>query len=144
MPRSSRSNHIAWKAEAIALARSLSEKKGEDIAVLDIREESSLADFLLIATTLSRPHLRTLEDSLEESAVALGLRPPRRSRPASDRWQVLDFGSIIVHLMSEEARDFYAVEKLYPGSKRISWEATDGQGRRRKAKEGSGKLQKVP
>ena len=131
MPRSSRANNIAWKAEAIALARTLSEKKGEAIIVLDIREESPLADFLLIATALSRPHIRTMEDALEESAGALGLRPLHRSRPASDRWQVLDFGSVIVHLMSEEARDFYAVEKLYPASKRLPWQAK-GEGRKRK------------
>ncbi len=132
MPRSSRGDSIAWKTEAIALARTLSEKKGEAVVILDIRKESPLADFLLVATVLSRPHMRTLEAALDEKAGSLGLRPLHRSRPASDRWQVLDFGSIIVHLMSEEARGFYAVEKLYPGSKRLRWEPRNIGGREKR------------
>ncbi len=112
----------AWRTEAIALARTLHDKKGSEIVVLNIKKESPLADYLIATTVLSRPHMRTLEDALEESAKEMGLRPLHRSRPVSDRWQVLDFGSIIVHLMSEEARSFYAVEKLHPGSKRLRWE----------------------
>jgi ribosome-associated protein len=110
----------AFKAAALALARAADGKKGEDIAVLSVAKTSPVTDFMVIVTANSRPHLEALESELEDAAHALKLKCLRRSRPASDQWRVLDYGGILVHLMTAESRDFYALEKLYHGSPKLA------------------------
>lgn len=111
----------AFKTVTIAAARVLRENKAADIAVLDVRKTSPLSDYIIIATALSRPHLEALEDKLAEELEKSGLRVHRRNRPQSDLWRVLDFGGLIVHLMAEEARELYSLERLHEGAKELAW-----------------------
>ncbi|MHB2026658.1 MAG: ribosome silencing factor [Elusimicrobiota bacterium] len=111
-----------FKSLIAALAKAADAKKAEDVLALKLGRKSPIADYLLIATALSKPHLETLEDSLGTAARDLGLFLLHRSRPKSDRWRVLDFGKIIIHLMTTEARDFYALEKLYHEASPVDWE----------------------
>jgi ribosome-associated protein len=111
----------AFKPIAVAAARSIDERKAEKIVVLDVRKTSPLSDYLIIATALSRPHLEALEDKVAEDMGKLGLRVHHRARPQTDLWRVLDFGGLIVHLMSEEARELYALERLHEGAKELPW-----------------------
>lgn len=110
----------AFKAVALAAARAASEKKGEDITLLHAGRESPLADYILIVTALSKPHLETLENEVDKAARELHVPCLRRARPKSDQWRVLDFGGLMVHIMTHEAREFYALEKLFPAAPRLS------------------------
>jgi ribosome-associated protein len=107
---------------ARALARAASVKKGEDISVLNVGKTSPVTDDKVIVTANSKPHLEAIESEIEKGAHDLKLRCLRRSRPASDHWRVLDYGGILVHIMTSESRDFYALEKLYHEAPRLSWE----------------------
>lgn len=111
----------AFKTVAVTAARAMNENKAADIVVLDVRKTSPLSDYLIIATALSRPHLESLEEKLAEQLEKSGLRVHRRNRPQSDLWRVLDFGGLIVHLMVEEARELYALERLHEGAKELAW-----------------------
>lgn len=111
----------AFKTVAVAAARAMNENKAADILLLDVRKTSPLSDYLIIATALSRPHLESLEDKLAEALEKAGLRVHHRNRPQSDLWRVLDFGGLIVHLMVEEARELYALERLHDGAKELAW-----------------------
>jgi ribosome-associated protein len=115
MPRSK------MKDVALSCARSADDKKGEDILVLDVRKSSPVADYLVIVTALSRPHLQALEDRIEETLLASGLPLHHRSRPQTDKWRVLDYGGVLVHLMQAEARELYALERLNEGAKEVPW-----------------------
>ena len=107
---------------ALAAARAAAEKKGEDVTVLHAGKRSPIADYLVIATALSRPHLEALEHEVEKAAKELRFRCLRRATPKSDFWRVLDFGGLLVHLMLAEPRAFYALEKLYDGAPRLRLE----------------------
>ncbi|MCR4296040.1 MAG: ribosome silencing factor [Elusimicrobia bacterium] len=111
----------AFKTVAVAAARAMHESKAADILLLDVRKTSPLSDYMIIATALSRPHLESLEDKLAEALEKAGLRVHHRNRPQSDLWRVLDFGGLIVHLMVEEARELYALERLHDGAKEVAW-----------------------
>lgn len=111
----------AFKTVAVAAARAMNENKAADILLLDVRKTSPLSDYMIIATALSRPHLESLEDKLAEALEKAGLRVHHRNRPQSDLWRVLDFGGLIVHLMVEEARELYALERLHDGAKEVAW-----------------------
>jgi ribosome-associated protein len=111
----------AFKAVAVAAARAADDRKGEEVSVFDVRATSPVVDFMVIATALSRPHIEALEKKVVEDLAALGLRIHHRSRPQTDHWRVLDFGGVMVHLMSAEARALYALERLHDGAKEVSW-----------------------
>lgn len=111
----------AFKTAAVSAARSADDKKAEDVLVLDVRKTSSLVDYIVVATALSRPHLEALEIHIEEALGRDGLLLRRRARPQTDQWRVLDFGGLMVHLMTHPARELYALEKLNDGAKGVSW-----------------------
>lgn len=111
----------AFKAAALSAARAMNESKAGDVVVLDVRKTSPLSNYMIIATALSQPHLESLEDKLAQSLEKSGFRVHHRNRPQSDLWRVLDFGGLIVHLMVEEARALYALERLHDGAKELAW-----------------------
>lgn len=111
----------AFKTVTVAAARAMNANKAANILVLDVRKTSPLSDYMIIATALSRPHLDSLEDKLAEELEKVGLRVHHRNRPQSDLWRVLDFGGLIVHLMVEDARELYALERLHDGAKELAW-----------------------
>jgi ribosome-associated protein len=110
-----------FKTAAIAAARAAYERKGEHILVLDVHKSSPIVDYLVIATALSRPQIEAIEKKVEEDLHELGLSVHRRSRPKTDAWRVLDYGAVMVHVMSEDARKLYSLERLHEPSKELKW-----------------------
>ncbi len=101
--------------------RILDQKKAEDIVALDLRGVSDSLDYFLIATATSTPHLEALERAVREGLEALGVRPEGVEGP-STRWVLLNYGPLLVHLMSPEARRFYDLEGLWADAERIALE----------------------
>ncbi|MDR0456943.1 MAG: ribosome silencing factor [Treponema sp.] len=97
----------------------LREHKGADVQVLDLREMAAWTDFFVIATASSNAHLDGLERHIKEFCREKEIEILRRSRkPAGaqappDEWRIIDLGSTVIHLMSQKARDFYDLERLY-------------------------------
>ncbi|HVC09203.1 MAG TPA: ribosome silencing factor [Elusimicrobiota bacterium] len=112
----------SFKVLATALAQAAADKKGEDVLVLRLGRKNPVSDYIVIVSALSRPHLETLENILEETAQNLGFSILHRARPRSDHWRVIDLGKILVHIMTPEARDLYSLEKLHHDAARISWD----------------------
>lgn len=110
-----------FKPVAVAVARVADERKAEQVTVLDVRKTSNVVDFMVLATALSRPHIEALEQKIVEAMETSGLGVHHRSRPQTDSWRVLDFGGVMVHLMSADARELYALERLHDGAKEIAW-----------------------
>lgn len=102
------------KLQAIGLAVFIEEHGGENVTCLDISGQSGFADFFVIASAESQGRLRGLYRRAHEKVDEIGL-VPRQSPKRNDEsgWLLLDCGSIIVHLMLDELRDFYELEKLW-------------------------------
>ena len=101
-------------------AETLQDKLAEDVAALAVRELSSIADYFIIATANSQPHLKALAGHLEREAREKYQRRPLAvdGEPASD-WVLIDFGNVLVHLMSEDARRKYDLERLWGDAPRL-------------------------
>lgn len=100
--------------ELIACAtEALDALKGIDITVIDIAEKSSIADAMLVATGSSRRHVRSLAESVRQSAKQANHPPLGFEGGDSNEWILVDLGDVIVHVMTQEKRDFYALEKLW-------------------------------
>jgi len=102
----------ARAARAIAVA--LADHKGGDVVVLDVASLASWTELFVIATATSSVHLRGLERIAIEEAATQGMDRTRKGSSADDdEWLLVDLGSVVVHLMTERARGFYELEKLW-------------------------------
>jgi len=113
----------AFKNVAVAAARAVADKKAEQVTLLHVTGISPLTDYMLIATANSKPHMETLEEETRKAVKAFHLHAVRQAKPSSDSWRILDYGGLIVHLMTAEAREFYALDRLYGEGKKVKWEA---------------------
>jgi ribosome-associated protein len=97
------------------LGKLLRDHNGKDVAVLDLRKLNTWADFFIIATVTSQTHVQGLLRHIGEFAREKDLEILHRPRKAKtdNEWNLVDMGNIIVHLMSERARAFYELERLW-------------------------------
>ena len=100
----------------------LSDKKGEDIKIIDITGISVLADYFIIANGNSDSQVNALVDNVEEELHKAGYPLKQREGQASGSWVLLDFGDIIVHVFDRENRLFYDLERIWKDGKDISVE----------------------
>ena len=104
---------LSAKEVAYAVTKALDDKKGMDIKLLRIDEVSSLADYFLICTGTSNTHVRTLCDYAEYTLEQLGEPMLGREGHRGNSWELLDYGSLVVHVFTQEAREFYSLERLW-------------------------------
>ena len=107
------------KEIAYQVTKALDEKKGMDIKLLKIDRVSSLADYFLICTGTSNTHVRTLCDYAEFVLEELGEPMLGREGHRGNAWELLDYGTIVVHVFTEEAREFYNLERLWADAETV-------------------------
>jgi ribosome-associated protein len=99
---------------ASAIGVLLTEHKGQNVSVMDIRGINNWTDFFVIATATSKTHMDGLDRHIKEFCREKEIEIIGSSRKnTDDQWRLLDLGSIIIHLMTSEAREFYELEKLW-------------------------------
>lgn len=91
------------------------DKKANYITALDLRGKTLIADFFIICSGTSNIHIRSIADGVMESMEKQGIRQRRIEGYSEATWVLLDYGDAIVHVMSEEQRSFYGLEKLWTG-----------------------------
>ena len=105
--------------QAKETAKILSEKKGLDIKVIEISDVSVIADYMVIATGNSSTHVKALDDEVEEQLDNMGVSVSHVEGYRSNSWILLDYIDIIVHVFSNEAREYYDLERLWEDGKVI-------------------------
>ena len=93
------------------------EHKAVDILLFDVREKSILADFYLVCSGTSMPHIRALASGIRSAMLEEGLRPRGQDGEPDSRWIVLDYGVLMVHILDPERRGFYGLEQLWDDRK---------------------------
>ena len=111
---------LSAKKVAFEVTKALDEKKGMDIKLLKIDKVSSLADYFLICTGTSNTHVKTLCDYAEFTLEQLGEPMLGREGHRGNTWELLDYGSIVVHVFTQEAREFYSLERLWADAEEIN------------------------
>ena len=107
------------KEIAYAVTKALDEKKGMDIKLLKIDKVSSLADYFLICTGTSNTHVKTLCDYAEYTLEEMGEAMLGREGHRGNSWELLDYGTIVIHVFTEEARVFYSLERLWADAETV-------------------------
>ena len=110
---------LTAKEVALEVTKALDAKKGLDIKLLRIDKVSSLADYFLICTGTSSTHVKTLCDYAEYTLEQLGETMLSREGHRGNSWELLDYGTIVIHVFTEEARAFYDLERLWADAQQI-------------------------
>lgn len=96
------------------------EMKGADIVAFDVSETLGLTDIFLIATGSSPRHVLSIAEEVEKQMhLQLSTNPREREGLDEGQWVLLDFGDIVVHVMDQDSRDFYDLERLWSQCPRI-------------------------
>jgi ribosome-associated protein len=113
------------KEVAVAAARAAATKQGADIAILDVHELIVITDFFVIASGSSDRQVKTIVDEVERAVRERGVRPVRREGETENRWVLLDYVDVVVHVFAEEEREYYDLERLWRDAPRVSWADSD-------------------
>ena len=109
------------KEKTLTICKILSDKKGENIVYIDVADKSSLCDYFVITGGRSSTAVNALCENLEEKMEKeYGLSPERKDGGREARWNVLDYGDVIVHVFNDEMRDFYRLERLWEDGKNLT------------------------
>lgn len=91
----------------------IEELKGRDIYVMDVREQTDIATYMIVCSGNSRTHVKSIANHVATEAKHHGVPPLGIEGSESSEWVLVDLGDIVVHVMQEPTRDFYALEKLW-------------------------------
>ena len=106
------------KELAIIAVKALDEKKGKEISAIEITDLTTIADYFVIASGTSNTQINALSGAVEKAMKEpAGEDPLRREGYRDGTWVLLDYGAIIVHIFSQEAREFYSLERLWGDGK---------------------------
>lgn len=100
-------------------AKALDSKKGHKIKIIKIKDVSSISDYFVIATGTSNTHVKSLADEVEFKLDQEGVSVSHIEGYRSDSWILLDYVDVIVHVFSEEAREYYDLERLWQDGEEI-------------------------
>lgn len=101
------------KEMALMLAQALDAKKGADIKAIEIAELTTIADYFVICTATSTTQLNALAGECEKVMTEHGEPPHHIEGHRGGTWTLMDFSCVVVHLFTEEAREFYDLERLW-------------------------------
>jgi ribosome-associated protein len=128
-----------------AIIFSLSEKKAEDIVVMDMRRVSAIADYFIICSGNSQVHLKALGDAVELDLKGNKKNPTRPysiEGHGSDTWVLYDYIDVVVHVFNKHAREFYGLDRFWNDAKRINIKTLLKPAKKKAAKRGPKKTVK--
>jgi ribosome-associated protein len=124
-----RSPDRVGKARALATtcAALAADAKAKDVLVLDLREAQAIVDFFVIATAVSRRQAASIGYDIDADMKKRGETKLGMEGLEEGRWVLIDYGDFVVHVFSEEARDYYALEEIWGDCPRVDWAPKSGE-----------------
>ena len=108
------------KEKCLTICNILSSKKAGNIVYIDVAEKTSLCDYFIVCSGRSTTQVKALAENLEEKLEKEHGEIPRRKEGVREgRWAVVEYADVIVHIFSDEDRDFYNLERLWENGKNI-------------------------
>lgn len=93
--------------------KALDSRRGREIRVLHTEDQTTLADYFVICNGTSNTQVRALADAVEEALSKAGEEPHHVEGHRGGEWTLMDYSAVIVHIFTEEAREFYSLERLW-------------------------------
>lgn len=99
--------------KAQAMIKALEDKKASNIELLDVSNQSSLGDYFIVASCQSTVQVKACADEVEEQLYKLGEDLLHKEGYSTGSWVLMDYGDVVVHVMQQEIREFYGIERLW-------------------------------
>lgn len=93
----------------------LDDMKANEITCLDVKDQTSVTDFMIVASGTSSRHVKSIADYVSEEMKKEGINPLGTEGDKASEWVLIDFGDVVVHVMMPTARDHYDLERLWSG-----------------------------
>jgi len=90
-----------------------------------VEDHIKVADYFMVCSGTSRPHVRAILDELHVRLKAAGARHARAEGSETGWWVLLDFGDVVVHVLQPEAREHYALDQLYEECDLLDWRTVE-------------------
>lgn len=94
-------------------ARAADEKQATNIAVLDVSDVMAIAEVFVLASADNERQVRAIVEEVEDQLTEAGYEPKRREGNRENRWVLLDYGMLVIHIQRNTERDFYGLDRLY-------------------------------
>jgi ribosome-associated protein len=107
---------------AVAAARAAAAKQAEHITILDVHGLIVITDYFVICSGATERQVRTIVEEIEKALRDLGRKPVRREGESERRWVLLDYVDLVVHVFTEQEREYYDLERLWGDAPRSAWE----------------------
>jgi len=127
-----RAKKLSAKKILQVIQGTLEDAKAKDVVMLDVSKISDFTDCMVVASGTSNRHVTSAADRVVDKLRELGLRPIGMEGHKTGDWVLVDFGDVVVHVMREQIRDFYNLEKLWSDAKGL--EVKEPKAPRKKAK----------
>jgi ribosome-associated protein len=114
---------------ALIAASAASDKLATDIVLIDVSDRLAITDVFVIATGSSERQVEAIVDEVELRMREAGVKPLRREGRRDDRWVLLDYADVVVHIQHSEERAFYALERLWRDCPTIEFDDVSPDGR---------------
>ena len=111
-------------ATAVAAAEAASDKLADDIVAIDVSGQLVITDVFVLCSAPNDRQVKAIVDAVEERLLRDGIKPLRREGERENRWVLLDFGDVVVHVQLAEERIHYALERLWKDCPLIELPAT--------------------
>jgi len=104
----------------------LADVKAQDVTKLDVRNLTTVTDYMIVASGTSNRHVRALANAVSDKAREAGHKPSGVEGAEGSEWVLLDLQDVLVHVMLPRVREFYNLEKLWSLTPYTGFAATDG------------------
>jgi ribosome-associated protein len=101
------------------------DKQAENITVLNLAGAGAFAEYFLLCSGGSHPQIKAIAEAVEERLDRAGMHLVHREGKSNAEWVLLDYGSLVVHVFSERAREYYDLERLWRNAERIDFPDSD-------------------
>lgn len=114
---------LSAEEKAVQIAEAVLEKQGGEIAILQVSELTSLADFFVICSAESEPQIRAMVDAVGGALSAQGIKPYGIEGREGSSWVLVDYSDVILHIFKKDAREFYNLDRLWGDAPKIVFPA---------------------
>ena len=109
--------------EALQMAqiavKALSDKKGTEIKLLKTTDLTVIADYFIICTATSAPHIKALTEEIDKKLSEQGIEPLHKEGYRASTWVLLDYGELVIHVFLDDTRSFYGLDRLWSDAEDI-------------------------
>lgn len=95
------------------IVNALEDVKAQDVSVIDVRDRTSVTDYMVLASGTSSRHVKSLADSVVTDAKEQGIKVSNVEGAGGSEWILVDVGDVVVHVMMPATREFYDLERLW-------------------------------